>query len=628
MISFFTDSYEDEILYSVIARYHYYIGNANYKETMIQLFGSSSLIPSLEFQSNLEYFTRQLNDRDRYNCSSLIERHTLYPLYSPFLPQDRKEAIEFDMRYRNGMAIYTKIGAVAGSICRKEGIYYCPKCAIEDKEKYGEAYFHRIHQVQGVIVCPFHGCLLYMYSVSKKDVSRQQFIRLEYEKANLIQNYEFDKKGQFKKIAQAAYFILNSNLKDYNRNLVHQKYIYLLKQKDLLTVNSRIMQKELYQMFVNYYDIKLLEKLESNVLYDNEFNWLKVITRTPGRAIHPIRHIMFILFLCQSVESFFSVENDIKRLKHKWPCLNPVSEHYKKLVIDNCKVTADYKTREPVGTFTCNICGFVYSRKMNSDDANSKYKIGRIKEFGSVWKEKLKVLVASNNYNINQLSIIMSCDPKTVVKYSAKIGLENLIDSEMKDDCNDSKCDKENKIINYIEAYRQSVLVYINLNPRCSKQQVRSNLYKEFSYLYRNDREWLQKKMNNLGSQKSHASNSRVDWESRDNEIVQEIKKILPELINTQNPARITKSSIGKKIGKLALLEHYIDKLPRSKRYLDEILETVHDFQVRRIQLICSKKFNLKKWQLIRQAGIRSKYLNDLEEIIEKCINKNQENSI
>ena len=34
---------------------------------------------------------------------------------------------------------------------------YCPKCALRDRECYGEAYWHRVHQLQGVTVCPEHG---------------------------------------------------------------------------------------------------------------------------------------------------------------------------------------------------------------------------------------------------------------------------------------------------------------------------------------------------------------------------------------------------------------------------------------------------------------------------------------
>ena len=39
-------------------------------------------------------------------------------------------------------------------------IRYCPECAKEDREKYGETYWHREHQIQKIRVCPKHRCFL------------------------------------------------------------------------------------------------------------------------------------------------------------------------------------------------------------------------------------------------------------------------------------------------------------------------------------------------------------------------------------------------------------------------------------------------------------------------------------
>ena len=61
MLSFFTDPYPDEILYSTIARYHFYSGNVDYKDTLEEVFGSRKTIPSIEFPSHLEHLTNQLS---------------------------------------------------------------------------------------------------------------------------------------------------------------------------------------------------------------------------------------------------------------------------------------------------------------------------------------------------------------------------------------------------------------------------------------------------------------------------------------------------------------------------------------------------------------------------------------
>jgi len=36
----------------------------------------------------------------------------------------------------------------------------CPLCVKEDRERYGETYWHLSHQLQGIDVCHKHGCYL------------------------------------------------------------------------------------------------------------------------------------------------------------------------------------------------------------------------------------------------------------------------------------------------------------------------------------------------------------------------------------------------------------------------------------------------------------------------------------
>ena len=46
---------------------------------------------------------------------------------------------------------------------------YCPLCVKEDRRAYGETYWHRIHQVQGMQICGRHGCYL-----AESDVSMER----------------------------------------------------------------------------------------------------------------------------------------------------------------------------------------------------------------------------------------------------------------------------------------------------------------------------------------------------------------------------------------------------------------------------------------------------------------------
>jgi hypothetical protein len=141
MLSFFTDPYPDELLYSVFARYHFYSGNIDLKDTLTELFGANSALPSFEIGSHLGFLCNALGGS--YSPERLIHEHTLFPLYAPFLPDNRKGELLKEITSSDGKGIYTKLGIVAGSICKKDSIYYCSACARAEMERLGEAYVQR-----------------------------------------------------------------------------------------------------------------------------------------------------------------------------------------------------------------------------------------------------------------------------------------------------------------------------------------------------------------------------------------------------------------------------------------------------------------------------------------------------
>ena len=283
------------------------------------------------------------------------------------------------MKYTDGKGIKTQIGFVAGSICKKEGIMFCPSCVAEDIKKYGEAYFHRVHQVEGVIVCPEHDCILKTYPIKRNEVSRLKYIMLE---SSAIKDYKHEfvdnpKLDMLKDIAMAVKYLLNTPLNNYDLNWVRKKYRQLLSENGFLTTGGHIRQRELYEAFKAFYPDELLDTLESNIDLANEYNWLKVALREKYRVIHPIRNILLLLFLCHDIKIFFDDKpREPKGYRH-FPCLNPACEDYRKLVVTKYTLSYDYKSGKNVITLYCE-CGFIYSRKENDDI----YKLRRIKNFG------------------------------------------------------------------------------------------------------------------------------------------------------------------------------------------------------------------------------------------------------
>ncbi|URZ04698.1 TnsD family Tn7-like transposition protein [Clostridium felsineum] len=625
MLHFFTDPYKDELIYSAIARYHYYTGNVDFKDTLEELFGKRTIIPNFEIGSNIEALAKGLGGK--YSSDYIINKHTIFPFYSAFLPKKRRQQILKGIKFK-GKGLYTSLGVISGSICRKKHIYYCPICAKEEIAKYGEAYIHREHQLQGIFLCCKHGIRLIKYPISKKDVSRLQYIRLNMKllKLETLKIKEVKYEEQLLKIARDAYYIITEDLSKFSKEDTWRCYKSLLYDRGLITPSGKVKQRELYEEFTHFYSSDVLSLLQSSVDYDNEYNWLKVITRNEARAVHPIRHLLLINFLEGDISKFFKGEKyEYKPFgKGPWPCLNIVSEHYKKEVITSLEITEDYKTKALVGTFTCS-CGFVYSRKGPDKTEGDRYKAGRIKRFGEVWENSLKELITAKKYGLREIGRSMNCDPKTVVRYADKLGIKAFLNTKLK--LPYSKKKHKNKKTITGEAYKKEVIDFIKDNKISTKQQIRNSLKKQYIWLYRHNKIWLQ---NNLPDsvpreKRNNKEGTKVDWDKRDAHYLKLLKNKRASMLNQVKPIRITKSSLGREIGILAALEKNIDKLPKTKEYLRQVTETVEEFQLRRcIQIIDNKikeDENIKLWQLQRKAGIRTKAFNKLKKTLINYIN-------
>lgn len=627
MLAFFSDPYPEEILYHVIARYHYNSGNPNYKDTLTEIFGSSTVIPSVELPCKLDYLAGQLKNT-HYSSDYFLYQHTTFPLYVPFLPKDRRDKLKKTICYEKGNGIYTSIGLVAGSLCKKNSLYYCPICVEKDLDLLGEGYFHRVHQVQGVFVCPHHACWLEPYPISPCMTSRLHFIRLDYHDITMQPTYNVSKKLNLGllKIAQTVQFLLENNCQHLDINILHGKYMNLLNQMGLLTSCSFITQEELHNRLIGFHGEDLLRQLDSFPDVSFESNWLKIAVRKPRRVVHPIRQILLILFLSNyNYQTFFMKDSRASGPfgDPPWPCLNPIASHYLTPIIESIQISRDTKTKQPVGTFSCD-CGFVYSRRGPDKEENDRYKIGRIKIFGTEWEDKLKKLILKRKYGLRELARHMACDPKTVVKYADKLGLEDCINSTMKFAKEDGSINEEQTLR---KLYEQDVLNLISIHPEYTRQQLRNELKKQYAWFYRNDKEWLDANFPPITprGERNKQPNNRVDWEKRDQEMVQAVKDAYEEIITRSKPVRVTQSLIAHMIGKTALLERHMDRLPQTYKYILAIVETIEEFRIRRIKTVCRELVrnndNLRKWIVVRKAGLRPGYTPIVDSAIEESIN-------
>ena len=157
MIAFFPKPYPDELLYSLLSRYHQRSGNARFVFTAEELYRNGKLThPSIDFvnvftDDTMKWLTKEMP------WNVVAEQHTMFPALIRFLPLQRRREAEEGVRSQNGNWKNTMNLPV---LEERRFLRFCPECAKEDREKYGETYWHREHQIPRIRVCPKHRTLL------------------------------------------------------------------------------------------------------------------------------------------------------------------------------------------------------------------------------------------------------------------------------------------------------------------------------------------------------------------------------------------------------------------------------------------------------------------------------------
>lgn len=572
MLSYFPDPYPDEILYSVLARYHVRSGNTSMKSTLDELFGSSTVISTLDLPSHIDALCARLPKGSLLMPNELISLHTLLPFYAPFMPERRTDRIKNLMLGVNGNAIHMTIGIMAGGFPAKTEICFCQNCFEDDIARFGEPYWHRVHQAPGVLVCPLHNRVLNSYT--KGISSRHQYLpaplTIHSSDLNLLLTCYKDLSAQTREhLTQISTDVSDLLSLSYNPLFYKSKHNVLtrLKEMEFATPKGQIRQDRVSEQFTLFYGQELLSLLHSNVM--GEYSWIRYATRKEGRAIHPIRYLMLLRFLYGSLNDYLSVRKTIYAPfgSGPWPCLNKGAAHFKTDVITECNISLCSDTKRPVGSFQCS-CGFCYSRRGPDQQETDRNKVGRIKAFGKVWFTKLEELMSQSGRSLRATARSLGVDTKTVIKYAEKL-----------------------KHGDKLEDKHQSSLEVVEVPPH-PKQNL---------------------SLRNNKDKNDHKGNN-INWELRDLEISVLVEEVCKRLLNDteSKPIRLTWSLVARRIGKVSLMQQESNRLIVTKAVFDQYKESIEQFQIRRIKWVAGvlreRDMLLKRWEIQRMAGLKSGY--------------------
>lgn len=177
MISYLPTLYPDELVYSWFCRYYVHTGFPNHKAALNEILFARCNNPSKEFVGHLNP-SMQAAITERISFRDLLLEHTMFGQYGRFIPLEKKEKALY--RLEHDFCDVHHLFTVLPRSAADQFLKYCPLCVKEERLHYGEAYWHRKHQLRSISVCHKHGCYLEHSTVTAKSEQTFTFSPAEY----------------------------------------------------------------------------------------------------------------------------------------------------------------------------------------------------------------------------------------------------------------------------------------------------------------------------------------------------------------------------------------------------------------------------------------------------------------
>jgi hypothetical protein len=468
---------------------------------------------------------------------------------------------------------------------QNERFRFCKSCWADDTEVFGEPYWHRLHQLPGVLVCHLHREPLLEVPVnfligSKEFYAASADIIKTAVPCGIFSDLVFEKLITLS--VDSSWLLQNScRLGSYEETL--NRYDRWFRVGGFRKWRGKTSQKQIHSEILKYFGMDFLEILNA---YDESHNgsWVARITNYPQSPVHPIYHILMGEFLAGSTKRFF--EQDCAETlpfgQSPWPCHNPVCPGYLKDVIENYDANPYHGCMH--ARFECPLCGMVYHRKNAMPKKEQYDRRPKIFTYGPLWDDVLRQCLVEKQMTARETSWVMHCDFYTVNRHALNMGVTPIDGVHLFISAQKEKTlilpeapppsDEELRAMR-----RERWLDLIESNPGIIRSRLMELDSACHSWLRKNDLEWYE----------DHSPPARYaqhfDWEARDMTVLEKVRFAIEEMRNLQNrPKWISRFAVITATGCHPISsQKTLSRMPRTAAFLVGNLESADDWRKRKI---------------------------------------------
>jgi len=401
MLPYFPPAYPDELLFSLLARFHRHVGETSPKRTLEALFGNRSVRAGVALQGHLQALSERLPPQRELTPERLLADFTLYPYLTAFQPADVRLAVRDALFRGHAEWVTVRLGLAASRVQGATALRYCPACRSEMLAQYGELYWRRDHQLTGVTVCPEHGVRLQDSTVCPGTIGQHSFVAADEDNCPEVLLGDLDDASLQWMVAKRCGQLLRSPPAPMALQEWGGHYHQELRSRGFGKGNDRIDQRRLSRDFASW---------SGEPENSGTGSWLAAMARKHRRAFHPLQHVRLSLFL----ETHAVLAERQPFGLGPWPCRNFLAEHYGRPVVQLVEV--HHEGGKLIGLFSCS-CGYVFSL---AAVPGSK---PRILDLGPLFRQRLRQL-AAEGAGLRATARALGVDPGTVRRHAERLGLD------------------------------------------------------------------------------------------------------------------------------------------------------------------------------------------------------------
>jgi transposase len=583
-------AFPDESLFGILSRHHVLSGHLSSGVSMIELIGRRTASPSTAFPSDMRAMLAHLK-QPASNVEDLVQRHTILPYFRLFVSSSRYRTSIGMLVSGAAAASKISLGLVASRIGAADQLRYCPICAHEDEALVGVATWYRVHQLPGVLVCPYHGVSLMESDCLSQRLGRLQLFLPDAEGMRFYPAAASRSSATWSKlllVSRLSAQTLVADVRMPSKWSLRACYATHLLQQGLAMSLSRIRQRELQDQFLDYW-----APLQAISPFCGMFQrhtmdsfWLASLCRKSRCSHHPLKHLLLIGFIEDDLASFLHPPA-IALPDTTQPKLRPdrLGRQLKALIVTQGMSAREAAQALHISTNTA----LVHAQRAKIPVTR------RSKKMTPALHDRASAALA-NGISVRKIAEQLMLSMSTI----------NRLLGENPDL-------RQARLTHLAAARRQRardrILAVLHRSPAIGSNALRAQLPADYTWLYRHDRKWLQQ---HVCPAKRRPTTSHVDWSVRDEELCRQVRCAAQDIIHfTGKPIRVTRNEIGRRTRHSSWLEKSLEKLPKTKKLLPTVLESTAVFQQRRylwwqgVLSGASLDGCVPDWRIRRAAGIR-----------------------